>query len=100
MLTGMFNQLADDRDHQRMRIPGLDSFYGKGYERPVYFVTGEPQGLGKYKSRSTGTTSTAAKFASAFALGNQLFFSIDTAYARRLLGKALSARAFSYRKEG
>ena len=31
----MFNQLGDDRDHQGMRIPGLDSFYGKGYERPV-----------------------------------------------------------------
>ena len=44
----MFNQLGDDRDHRSMRIPGLDSFYGKGYERPVYFVTGEPQGLFKY----------------------------------------------------
>ena len=46
----MFNQLADDRDHQGMRIPKEDSFYGKGYERPVYFCTGEPQGLGKYKN--------------------------------------------------
>lgn len=96
----MFNQLGDDRDHQGMRIPGLDSFYGKGYERPVYFVTGEPQGLGRYKNRTTGTTSTAAKFASAFALGNQLFLHSDTAYANKLYRKALSAKAFSGIKKG
>ena len=59
----MFNQLADDRDHHGMRIPKEDSFYGKGYERPVYFCTGEPQGLGKYKNKATGTASTAGKFA-------------------------------------
>lgn len=40
----MFNQVGDDRDHQGMRIPKEDSFYGKGYERPVYFINGEPQG--------------------------------------------------------
>ena len=65
----LFNQIADDRDHHGMRIPKEDSFYGRGYERPVYFCTGEPQGFGKYKSRSTGLASTAGKFASAFALG-------------------------------
>src|SRR5215213_7715667 len=32
----MFNQIGDDRDHQGMRIPKEDSFYGNGYERPVY----------------------------------------------------------------
>jgi len=31
----MFNQLGDDRDHISMRLPALDSNYGKGYERPV-----------------------------------------------------------------
>ena len=35
----MFNQLGDDRDHRGMRIPKLDSFYGRGYERPVYFLS-------------------------------------------------------------
>ena len=68
----MFNQLADDRDHQSLRIPVEDSFYGKGFERPVYFITGEPQGLFKYKNRTKGTSSTAAKFASAFALARSL----------------------------
>jgi peptidoglycan/xylan/chitin deacetylase (PgdA/CDA1 family) len=69
----MFNQLADDRDHMGMRIPKEDSFYGKGYERPVYFVSGEPQQRGKFMNNTTGTSSTAGKFASAFALAHYLF---------------------------
>ena len=39
----MFNQIADDRDHMGMRIPGMDTFYGRGSQRPVYFINGEPQ---------------------------------------------------------
>src|SRR5256885_1487601 len=44
----LFNQLADDRDHMGMRIPKEDSFYGRGFERPVYFVSGRPQQRGKF----------------------------------------------------
>ncbi|ULQ55361.1 glycoside hydrolase family 9 protein [Flavihumibacter rivuli] len=91
----MFNQLADDRDHISMRIPGLDSQYGKGYERPVYFVTGSPQGLGKYKNRSTGKASTAAKFASAFALGAMVFDPLDEAFALDLASGASTAMAIA-----
>jgi endoglucanase len=69
----MFNQIADDRDHRGFRIPGEDSFYNKGFERPVYFVTGQPQGLFQYKNHTTGTSSTAAKFTSAFALASWLY---------------------------
>src|SRR5438552_1121411 len=68
----LFNQVADDRDHHGMRIPKEDSFYGRGYERPVYFCSGQPQGFGKYKNRSTGVASAAGKFASALALGYDL----------------------------
>lgn len=68
----MFNQLADDRDHISMRIPKLDSQYGKGYERPVYFIDGKPQQRGKFMNNTTGTSSTAAKFASVFALADEL----------------------------
>ena len=64
----MFNQIADDRDHMGMRIPKEDSYYGKGYERPVYFISGEPQQRGKFMNNTTGTSSTAGKFVSAFAL--------------------------------
>lgn len=96
----MFNQLADDRDHRSMRIPKEDSFYGKGFERPVYFVTGEPQGLFKYKNRSTGTSSTAGKFSSAFSLGYTMFRPIDSAYAGVLSDKAHSAFKFGLKKCG
>nr|MBA3675101.1 glycoside hydrolase family 9 protein [Chitinophagaceae bacterium] len=68
----MFNQIADDRDHMGMRIPKEDAFYGRGFERPVYFVSGKPQQRGKFLNNTTGTSSTAAKFASAFALADYL----------------------------
>ncbi len=96
----MFNQVGDDRDHQGMRIPKEDSFYGKGYERPVYFVTGEPQQRGKFMNNTTGTSSTAAKFASAFALGDQIFLNYDTGYAKLLFRKAKSAYNYGRFKEG
>src|SRR5688572_17943585 len=73
----MFNQIADDRDHISMRIPKEDSQYGMGYQRPVYFINGEPQQRGKFLNNTTGTSSTAAKFASAFSLGANIFRKID-----------------------
>jgi len=85
----MFNQIADDRDHMGMRIPKEDTFYGKGIERPVYFLSGEPQQRGKFMNSTTGTSSTAGKFASAFSLGSQLF--TDSAYRDLLFEKSSSA---------
>lgn len=97
----LFNQIGDDRDHQGMRLPKEDTnFYGKGLERPVYFCTGLPQGMGKYKNRSTGLASTAGKFASAFALGYLLFDSLDKHYAGTLLDKAASAWLLGLKKPG
>lgn len=96
----LFNQIADDRDHAGMRIPKEDSFYGKGFERPVYFCTGEPQGLLKYKNRATGVASTAGKFAGAFALGYELFREQDIDYARTLSEKARSAITLGLLKPG
>ena len=98
----MFNQVADDRDHQGMRMPNLDSVdygAGKGGGRPVYFVTGEPQGLFKYRNRATGTASIAGKFASAFALGAQLYRA-DRELAATLRSKAMSAYRFGQAKPG
>lgn len=97
----LFNQLADDRDHIGFRLPTNDKAdYGKGTARPVYFVTGEPQGLGKYKNRTKGTSSTAGKFSSAFALGHMLFSKGDPAYAKKLKERAFSAYEFALRKPG
>jgi len=96
----MFNQIADDRDHMGMRIPKEDSFYGRGYERPVYFINGEPQQRGKFMNNTTGTSSTAGKFSSAFALGAEIFGRNDFDYANKLLEKAATAFRFAMRKKG
>ncbi|MES2881259.1 MAG: glycoside hydrolase family 9 protein, partial [Bacteroidota bacterium] len=96
----MFNQIADDRDHQGMRIPKEDSFYGRGFERPVYFLSGEPQQRGKFMNNTTGTSSTAGKFASAFALGSIIHNEIDKEYAVELMDRAVSAIEFAEKKRG
>jgi len=99
----MFNQIADDRDHVGFRLPDRDSVdygYGKGNGRPVYFLSGEIQGLGKYKNRTTGTASTAGKFASAFALGARIYSKKDNAFSTLLKQKALSAYRYGLAKPG
>jgi endoglucanase len=83
-----------------MRIPGQDTFYGRGYERPVYFVSGEPQQRGKFMNNTTGTSSTAGKFASSFALGADLFSKKDNQYGRLLAKKISSALAFAGKRKG
>jgi hypothetical protein len=97
----LFNQLADDRDHVGFRLPVNDKAdYGKGRERPVYFVTGEPQGLNKYTNRTKGTSSIAGKFSSAFSLGYEMFNAADLPYAEKLKSRAFSAYDFGLRKLG
>ncbi len=96
----MFNQIADDRDHQSMRIPKEDPFYGRGNERPVYFINGEPQQRGKFMNDTKGTSSTAAKFASSFALGATIYDKKDPAYAQTLLSKAKTAIDYALIKPG
>ncbi|WP_245580882.1 glycoside hydrolase family 9 protein [Daejeonella oryzae] len=96
----MFNQIADDRDHISMRIPKEDNQYGKGFERPLYFITGEPQQRGKFMNNTTGTSSTAAKFASAFALGSKIYSSIDKTFEETLSIKSLTAYKYALKKKG
>lgn len=96
----MFNQIADDRDHISMRIPKQDSQYKRGYERPVYYIDGEPQQRGKFMNNTTGTSSTAAKFTSAFALGSHVYRKIDKAYSDKLAQKIPTAYAYALRKPG
>jgi hypothetical protein len=86
----LFNQIADDRDHANFRNPARDQVdygYGPGLGRPVYPVTGKPQGLREHKNRSTGVSSSAAKYASSFALGASLFKDIDPDFAQILQTK-------------
>ncbi|HAQ19784.1 MAG TPA: cellulase [Prolixibacteraceae bacterium] len=93
----MYNQIADDRDHIGLRLPTNDTIgsYGLGKYRPVYFVSGKSQGLGKYKNRTTGVSSIAAKFASSFALGASVFKQIDSAFAGQMLQKSFDAWDFA-----
>ena len=94
----MFNQIADDRDHAGIREPHTDQVdygWGPGMGRPVYFITGKVQGIGKYKNRNTGVASAAAKYASAFALGSVLFEKFDPAFAESMKKKAVDAMAFA-----
>lgn len=96
----MFNQIADDRDHISMRIPKMDSQYGRGYERPVYFIDGEVQQRGKFLNNTKGTSSTAAKFSSAFYLGSEVFSSIDRTFSERLKEKSSTAYQYALKKPG
>ena len=99
----MFNQIADDRDHAGYRLPHVDSVdygYGRGTGRPVYFITGEKQGLGKFKNNATGTASTAGKFASAFALASQVYNGQDKFMADIFRNRSISAYNFGLAKPG
>ncbi len=97
----MFHQIADDRDHAGFRLPNEDTVdYGRDAQRPVYFCSGEVQGLGEYKNRTEGVASTAGKFSSAFALAASLYRAKDPAFADSLLSKAQSAYEFGRAKPG
>ena len=97
----LFNQIGDDRDHRGMRIQKEDTnYYGRGLERPVYFCNGKPQQRGKFMNNTTGVASTAGKFASAFALGSELFFNIDIKYAGLLNNKSHTAFDLGFEKPG
>ncbi|MBD3224563.1 MAG: polysaccharide deacetylase family protein [Caldithrix sp.] len=97
----MFNQIADDRDHAGFRLPTKDSVdYGKGFERPVYFNSGQPQGIFEYQNHTEGTASTAGKIASAMALGAKIFANRDAEFASKLSKRARSAFNFGLAAPG
>lgn len=96
----MFNQIADDRDHATMRMPGEDPFYGRGFERPVYFIDGKPQQRGKFMNNTTGTSSTAAKFVSAYNLGASLLQEVTPSFSTLLIDKAESAFRYAHKRLG
>ena len=98
----MYYQIADDRDHRGYRLPNKDTTsYGFGKKfRPVYFVTGKPQGTGIHRNRTTGVASVAAKFSSSFALGARVFSKIDVVLSEKLLKKAREAWDFALTDPG
>lgn len=98
-----FNQLADDRDHIGMTIPTeqkADYGWGAGKERPVYWCSGEPQGLRQHKNRSTGLASTMGKYASSFSLGAKVLSKYYPDFARLLERKAADAYQMGVKHPG
>jgi hypothetical protein len=70
----LYHQVADDRDHMAFRLPQNDTAdygWGPGQARVVYFADGQPQGLGRYQSESTGIANIAGRFAAAMGLAYQ-----------------------------
>lgn len=97
-----YNQIADDRDHRGMRLPTLDTIKyatNQGLARPVYFITGKPQGE-KYKNKTQGAASSAGKFASAFAFGAIIMKKFYPEFAASLLQKAKDAYEFGKKYPG
>ncbi|MCL2728103.1 MAG: glycoside hydrolase family 9 protein, partial [Bacteroidales bacterium] len=91
------------------RLPSTDKVdygWGPGSGRPVYFITGERQGLPHprtgniFYNRTTGVASSAGKFASSFALGAELFKEIDPAFAQRMRDRAQPAYDFAVERPG
>ncbi len=100
--TEFYNQIADDRDHAGFRLPTQDQvvYDSSQMGRPVYFCTGEPQGLIRYKNRATGIASTAAKYASAYALGAAVLKAHFPDYTEALVDRAQEAFAFAEQHPG
>lgn len=72
----LYHQVGDDRDHNGWRLPQNDPAdygFGKGGARVVYCADGRPQGLGKYKSASTGMANLAGVYAAAMALAFEIY---------------------------
>ena len=101
----LFHQVADDRDHRGFKMPDNDNAdYGWGANsyRPVYFADGRPQGLGQWKSRSTGVANIAGRSAAAFAMAYRIWkYELrDGAFAARCLRAAQTLYAMGKRQEG
>lgn len=101
----LYHQVADDRDHRGFKMPNDDNAdYGWGQNsfRPVYFATGKPQGLSKYKSKATGVANLAGRSAATLALGYQVFQEINgqSEFAENCLNAALELYQMGKNQEG
>jgi len=100
----LFHQVADDRDHIGWKWPQQDSSdYGWGADsyRPVYFATGEPQGLAEYKSEATGIANLAGRYAAAMAMAYRIWTEMgDSLFASKSLKAAQEVYALGKAKEG
>ncbi|MCK4745744.1 MAG: glycoside hydrolase family 9 protein, partial [Bacteroidales bacterium] len=101
----LVHQVADDRDHVGWKMPDQDPSdygWGKNSYRVAYFATGEPQGLGRYKSKATGVSNLAGRSAAALAQASQIWRRDldDPGFAAVCLSKAISLYDLGKSNEG
>ncbi|MFN2502203.1 MAG: glycoside hydrolase family 9 protein [Pyrinomonadaceae bacterium] len=101
----LFHQVADDRDHRGFKMPDNDNAdygWGPNSYRPVYFADGKPQGLSKFKSRSTGVANVAGRSAAAMAIGYRIWKLDlkDAVFAAKCLHAAEELYGMGKRQEG
>lgn len=101
----LYHQVADDRDHRGFKLPHQDNAdYGWGPNsfRPVYFATGQPQGLSKYKSKATGIANLAGRSAATLALGHEVFINFNAyqEFAEKCLQAARELYEMGQKQEG
>src|SRR5690606_30850077 len=88
----LIHQIADDRDHKGFKLPDADNAdygWGENSYRPAYFANGQPQGLNKWQSESTGISNLAGRCAAALAIGARIFEDIDSGFALRCRNAAV-----------
>lgn len=101
----LYHQVADDRDHRGFKLPheeNADYGWGPNSFRPVYFASGKPQGLSKYKSQATGIANLAGRSAATLALGYQVFIQFPEykVFANICLKAALELYGMGQQQEG
>jgi hypothetical protein len=101
----LYHQVADDRDHWGWRLPPdekADYGWGKGGPRVVYAADGQPQGLRRFKSESTGVANLAGRYAAAMALAYETWRDHPQlgAFAQRCLQAGVEVYALGRRQEG
>ncbi|MDH5475111.1 MAG: glycoside hydrolase family 9 protein [Cyclobacteriaceae bacterium] len=101
----LYHQVADDRDHRGFKLPHeeiADYGWGPNGFRPVYFATGKPQGLSKYKSKATGIANLAGRSAATLALGYEVFSKIKgyQVFAETCLRAAKELYRMGQKQEG
>jgi hypothetical protein len=101
----LYHMVGDDRDHSGWRLPQDDQSdygWGKGSYRTVYFATGAPQGLSRFKSESTGVANIAGRYAAAMALAYQVWKKVpgESEFARTCLRAGREVYALGRRQEG
>ncbi len=101
----LIHQIADDRDHRGFKFPHQDNAaygWGPNSYRAAYFANGQPQGLGKWKSKATGVANLAGRSAAALAMGARIWkqTGLDESFATRCKQAAIELYQLGKAKEG